>query len=434
MNILLINHYAGSNQLGMEFRPFYLAREWAGIGHRVTIIGASYSHLRNTQPDVREDLAITVEEGVRYRWLRTPRYAGNGGGRVINMAVFVMKLARYARRIAEEEKPDVVICSSTYPLDIYPGELIARGSRACLVFEVHDLWPLTPILLGGYKPWHPYIRILQYMEDRAYAHADLVVSILPNAREYMTGRGLAAQRFVHIPNGVPVARTDGTKATRMVTELNPLVASEQAKGRFLVGYAGSLTFSMDVNLLLDVASMPEATDVSFFIAGDGPTAADHRKRILARSLSNVHMLGRIPKSAVPAFLTSMDALAIPWRANPIYRHGVSPNKIFDYMLAGRPIVQASDASNDIVSDARCGFTVRPGDPRAVMVAIRRLRELPVKERARLGANGQQFVRANHDFRVLATRFLAALPLAAPGVTTTGMGHDEQSAEAMAVGR
>ena len=56
MNILLLNHYAGTPALGMEFRPYYLAREWVRLGHRVQILAASYSHVRACRP-MRQPLA-----------------------------------------------------------------------------------------------------------------------------------------------------------------------------------------------------------------------------------------------------------------------------------------------------------------------------------------------------------------------------------------
>src|SRR5215469_2706327 len=183
--------------MGMEYRPFYLAREWVSSGHSATLVAAAYSHLRNRQPAVRADLESTHEEGVRFRWLRANRYVGSGIRRVANMLSFVGRLSAYADRLAREVRPDVVVCSSTYPLDIYPGARIARKTRARLVFEVHDLWPLTPMLLGGYSPMHPYIRFLQRAEDWAYSNAETVVSLLPDSLDYMVGRGLDPRKFVH---------------------------------------------------------------------------------------------------------------------------------------------------------------------------------------------------------------------------------------------
>lgn len=408
MNILLINHYAGSDGFGMEYRPFYLGREWASQGHRVTIVAADFSHLRGAQPDVRQDLESSIEEGVKYRWLRTPRYAGNGARRVVNMLTFVGKLARYARRIAREEDPDIVICSSTYPLDIYPGELIARYSNARLVYEVHDLWPLTPMLLGGYTQRHPYIQLLQHAEDRAYAKADAVVSILPDAKRHMMSRGMDGAKFIHIPNGIPASRLNQETGPVALPYVASIIEQERKRGRSLVGYAGSLSVSMDVNLLIDAAIQPQASHMAFLIAGDGPTAPALRARLKLLQTGNVHMLGRIPKADVPSFLAAMDTLAVPWHSNPLYQFGVSPNKIFDYMFAARPILQASDASNDLVAQAGCGLTVTPGNPGLLASAISHIHGLPESERARLGVNGRKFVCQNHDFKDLAVQFLVAV--------------------------
>jgi glycosyltransferase involved in cell wall biosynthesis len=407
VNILIINHYAGSDRMGMEYRPFYLAREWAADGHRATVVGAAWSHLRNRQPAVRVDLDVTEEEGVRFRWIRVNSYVGNGARRVANMMNFVGKLLLYADRLAREERPDLTICSSTYPLDIYPGERIAQKTAGRLVFEVHDLWPLTPILLGGYSPRHPYIRVLQRAEDAAYRKADAVVSLLPNALEYMTTRGLDPRKFVHIPNGIPLSGIAVNALGALPGPVAEAVARERGRGRFLIGFAGGINMNMALETLLDAARILRNDEVAFLIAGDGQNAARLRKRVDACGLDNFHMVGRIPKSSVQPFLVSMDALAIPWHCNPLYRYGVSPNKLFDYMLAGKPILQASEAANDLVAEANCGFTVAPEDPEALAAAVRRLSALPAEERRRLGENGHCFVAEKHDFRVLAHRFLDA---------------------------
>lgn len=408
MNILLINHYAGSDRMGMEFRPFHFAREWVAAGHRVTILAASFSHLRGSQPPPREDLGVTEEEGVRFRWLRTNRYTSNGAWRAANMLGFSGKLLIYAGRIARTERPDVVICSSTYPLDIYAGARIARRLGARLVFEVHDLWPLTPMLLGGYSAGHPYIRALQHAEDWAYRHADVVVSILPDARDHMVARGLDPRKFVHIPNGVPVVRAGVLGGSVLPAGIDTLIDHERRRGRFLIGYVGGINLNMALDLVVDAAPRLTTAGVSFLIAGDGSNAGRLRERLARAKLDNVHMLGRIAKAAVPAFLARMDALVIPWHRNPLYRYGVSPNKVFDYMLAGRPILQASEASNDLVGQAECGFTVEPEDPAALATAACRLRGLSEDERRRLGENGRNFVIRNHDSKELSFRFLDAM--------------------------
>ena len=126
MNILLMNHYAGSTEMGMEFRPYYFAREWIKMGHQVTILAGDYSHLRIKNPEVKKDFQKQMIDGIRYYWVRTGRYEGNGVKRALTMFRFVYKLWSNKRRIVKSLKPDVVITSSTYPLDTFAGQRIAR--------------------------------------------------------------------------------------------------------------------------------------------------------------------------------------------------------------------------------------------------------------------------------------------------------------------
>lgn len=196
MNILLISHYAGAPQYGMEFRSYYMAREWVRQGHQVTVVGASFSHLRHHQPPTGEETL----EGIHYLWLPTSTYEGNGLARVRTMFQFVAKVFRRSREFAAL-KPDIVIASSVYTFDIYPCRRIARLAHAKLVYEVHDLWPLSPMIIGGYSKWHPFIWLLQRGENYAYRHCDMVVSIIDKSFPHMQRHGLTPDRFCCIPNG-----------------------------------------------------------------------------------------------------------------------------------------------------------------------------------------------------------------------------------------
>ena len=123
MNILYLNHYAGNLELGMEFRPYYFAQEWLKMGHHVTIIAGDYSHLRIKNPDVKKSFQKEMIDGLSFCWVKTGRYRGNGIGRALTMFRFGGKWWWNARRIAKSMTPDVVITSSTYPLDTFAGHM-----------------------------------------------------------------------------------------------------------------------------------------------------------------------------------------------------------------------------------------------------------------------------------------------------------------------
>ena len=179
MNILYINHYAGSPRMGMEFRPYYFAREWVKMGHDVTMIAGDYSHLRSKNPDVLKDFQESNIDGIRYVWLKTGQYEGNGVKRAMTMKRFVSKLYMSAGKIADRFSPDVVISSSTYPLDTYPARRIAKKAGAKLIHEAHDMWPSTLTEIGGMSKYNPFVIAMQFAENAAYKNSERVVSLGP---------------------------------------------------------------------------------------------------------------------------------------------------------------------------------------------------------------------------------------------------------------
>lgn len=125
-NILLIQHYAGSNEMGMSFRPYYLAREWVKQGHKVDILVANYSHIRKVNPEIEKDFTQEDIDGITYHWIKTGKYEGNGVKRAITMFQFVGKILLHASKLEQSLQPDVIITGSTYVLDTYAGQKIRR--------------------------------------------------------------------------------------------------------------------------------------------------------------------------------------------------------------------------------------------------------------------------------------------------------------------
>lgn len=404
MNILLINHYAGSNKHGMEYRPYYLSREWVKAGHNVTIIASAYSHVRTVQPQVTSLWTEEVIDGIKYVWVKTPEYDGNGAKRVINIFSFVKTLLLSAKQIANQYNPDLVIASSTYPLDIYPASKIAKKANAKLIYEVHDLWPLTPMELGNMSPSHPFIMLLQKGEDDAYRKSDLVVSLLPKAKEHMIQHGMKEEKFRFLPNGIVMEEWEQANES-IPNEHIEAIHTLKKKGDFLIGYAGTHGTANALDFLLDVAEELKEQPISFVLVGKG----NEREQLMAearkRKIENVHFLPVINKNAIPDFLSRMDSLYIGWRRSPLYRFGVSPNKLLDYMMAAKPIIHSIEAGNDLVAEANCGVSVPPEDPKAIAKGVMQVFNLSEDERVILGANGKEFVMKNHDYKVLAYKFI-----------------------------
>ncbi|MFT7721717.1 MAG: glycosyltransferase family 4 protein [Roseateles sp.] len=407
MRILLVNHYAGSPRHGMEFRPYYLAREWVRAGHEVLIVAASQSHVRAVQPEVGAESREELIDGIRYRWLPTPHYAGNGVGRLRNILSFLRQLRADAWRLTREFRPDAVIASSTYPMDVWVARRLARLAKAKLVYEVHDLWPLSLIELSGMSPRHPFALLCGKAEADAYRDADVVVSMLPCVHGHMASRGLDLRKLHIVPNGFAPEEWQGESAP-LGEALAAHLAAERAADRVIVGYAGSMGLPNALDVLLDAAAQLRDAPLAFVLVGSGHEAARLAGRAVAEGLANVRCFPPIPKAQIPTLLGQFDIAYIGWQRTPIYRFGIAPNKLIDYLMAGRAVLHSVEAGNDPVAEAGAGLTVAPQDPRAVADGLRRLAALPADARAAMGRRGRAFAMAHHAYPVLAARFIEAL--------------------------
>lgn len=404
MNILLINHYTGSPYYGMEFRPYYLAREWVNQGHKVTILGASFSHLRQHNPDVKQDFQEEDIEGTKYVWFKTPEYGGSIA-RIKNMMAFVWKLKRNAKKIAKEYKPNLVIAGSCYPLDNYSANKIAKLAGAKYTYEVRDIWPLSPMLIGGYSKYHPFIWVMQKAEDYAYKHVDKIISLLWNAEGHMLEHGLAPGKFVCVPNGYNPEEWTEDKFELPLPEEHQKVFNN-LKDKIIVGFAGGFAASGSVITLVQAAvELKDRSDIHFVLVGKGPEKESYEKIIHDNDLNNITILPAVPKNLIPAVNCHFDIAHLGGLHSELHQFGTSYNKMTDYMLSGKPIVQSVDEPGSVVERVGCGIRVEAENAKAVAEAIIKLAKLSEQERNEMGLKGKEYVIKNLPWSKLAKDFL-----------------------------
>lgn len=403
MHIVIFNHYAGSPKMGMEYRPYYLAQEWIKNGHKVTIVAGTYSHIRTENKKIDKRFLFENIDGIDYVWINTVEYKGNGIKRIISMFQYILGLYKLIPQL-KKSNPDAVIASSTYPLDNYPANKLAKKTKAQFIYEVHDLWPLSPQLLGGYSKYHPFIMVMQKAENFAYKHVDKVISILPCAEEHMKQHGLKDGKFYHVPNGIYLPEVSNPEP------LNENILNQLPKDKKIIGYCGTFGIANALHNLVEVAKMVEKSHPDFFFAlvGKGPEKENLQKLIDKYELNNIKLFDAIPKKQVQSFLALCNTIIIIiLNDTGIYKYGISPNKIFDYMYSAKPIIQAVEAGNDIPRDANCGITCAT-TPEAIKESLLSLYSLSDEEKRTLGKNGHKYVLENHTYEVLADNFIKIL--------------------------
>ena len=291
-------------------------------------------------------------------------------------------------------------------MDIWVARRIARLAKAKLVYEVHDLWPLSPIELSGMSPRHPFALLCQKAENDAYRDADVVISMLPKVHGHMAAHGLDLRKLTIVPNGITLDEWAG-EGEPLAVELSAFFNAQQAAGKIVLGYAGSHGLPNALDVLLDAAKLLPP-HIAVVMVGGGHEKARLAQRVKDESLTNVTLFPPIPKLQIPALLAQFDIAYIGWLRVPIYRFGIAPNKLMDYMMARRPVLHSVEAGNDPVAECQAGLTVPPEDARAVAHGVVALAALAPVELAAMGARGRAFVLANHTYPVLAQRFVEAL--------------------------
>lgn len=399
--IWIINQYASTPETGIGGRSHYLAQELAVLGYDVTLIASSWHHLlrtsspQNTNNKTRWDYKFVT--------VSVPRYAhAHDKWRFYNWLLFSHKIKKLPKRL--KQKPDVILYSSPSLLGFLGAAKLAQKVKARLVFEVRDIWPLTLTEIGNISPKHPVMRWMQSIEDKAYRVSDAVISNLPNAKTHMVARGMDPNKFTWVPNGFSLSEFKNPESLSKFTKI--LLPKE----KFIVGYTGTIGASNALETMIQAAdNLRNNSDIAFVIVGKGRDQVKITKYIKTKGLTNVYMIEAIPKQQIQSMLAKFDACYIGLSHNPLFRFGVSPNKLFDYMLSGKPIIYGIDSGEyRPIEELNAGYNIAPEDPRALVKAILDLKDLSSEKRLLMGQRGRQAAIKHHDYSVLAQKLAKIL--------------------------
>lgn len=387
----MINHYAITPEQSGGTRHFSFAKRLIDRGHRVVVIASNYDHFNQGH---RHDGLVSprMEEvhGVPYLWLPSRAYVGNGRGRALNMLDFARGLCRIAS-LPGLPRPDLVFGSSPHLFAPFSAQRLARRLGVPFVLEIRDVWPQTLVDLGNFSPRHPMIRVLAAMECRLYRTADHIVSLLPGAVDHCVALGADRDRVTWVPNGVDL-------------DLVPEGAQrEHNAGDFTLMFAGAHGLANGLDTILDAAARTRGRGIRYQLIGDGPEKPRLIQRANEERLDHVEFLDPVPKQQVYSVLARADAFLMLLKASDVFRWGISPNKLFDYMCMERPVIFGVNSSNSPVEQAGCGLRIPPEDPEALAAAALHLAGLPDEDLAVMGKAGRAYVESNHDFDRLAER-------------------------------
>lgn len=393
-----INQYSSTPETAMGGRHFYIAQELAKKGHQVYVIAGRYSHLlRNPKQFSEKYLIEEITPDFSFVWINLPEYAeAHSKQRVLNWFKFAWTLRGLQN--SSLQKPDVILYSSPSPIGSLAAQYLAKSFKVPFIFEVRDIWPLTLIELGGYSTNHPFIRLMQWIEDRSYQKTKFVFSNLFNAVEHMQNRGLDKAKFHWVPNGVSLAEVSAKEP------LSVDIFKQLPRDKFIVGYTGTIGVANAIDDLIEAAQLvSHHSDIHFVLVGSGKEKQEMQNKVQDLKLTNISFIDSIPKKQIQSMLEHFDVCYIGWQKNPLYRFGIAPNKLPEYLYAGKPIIHAFSGKGDVVQQANAGITIDAEDPQAIADAVIQLYKLSDFERSVLGNNGHQYVLQHLEYKMIAEK-------------------------------
>jgi glycosyltransferase involved in cell wall biosynthesis len=395
--IWVFNQFAGTPDSGFGERHFFFSRYWVREGYRVVIFSGSFNHMFRILPQTFGKFTSEIVDGVEFCWVKVPNYKAESVLRFWSMMVFAWRLLFIPRQ--RFGMPDVIIASSMPIFPIATAHAYkARKPSIQVLFEIRDIWPLTLQYLVGVSRWHPAVVFMSWFEKLGYRCSDKVVSLLPNARahfEQVAGRKV---NFVYIPNGL--------EEESLVDEpLGEEILSLLPQDKFLIGYTGTLAMANALESFLEAAiRLKEKKELHFVLVGDG--YLKDKLVAMAALTDNVTFIPKIRKNQVQSIIRHFEVCFVGRHDSPLFAHGVSANKYFDYMLAGKPVLDANNYYKDPVELSGCGILVKPESVDALVEGIERFFTMTTEERAIMGAKGKKYVSINHSIRKLAYDYLA----------------------------
>lgn len=248
---------------------------------------------------------------------------------------------------------------------------------------------------------HPFIMVMQRAENECCKVSDAIVSLLPCSKKHFVEHGMQPDKFYCVPNGIVQADWEKPLPEHPVYEEQ--LQKWHEEGWFLIAYTGAHGVANALDSFVDAGVMLKGKKIKLLLIGPGP----ERERLKAKAapLENVELLEPVGRTQIPELLHQMDALYVGLQCQPLFRFGVSPNKLMDYMMAGKPVIFAIEAGNDMVADAQCGVSIPPEDSEAIAQAAEKLADTPKEELEAMGRRGHEYILAHHEYDVLAKQFL-----------------------------
>ncbi|PIQ42560.1 MAG: glycosyltransferase WbuB [Gammaproteobacteria bacterium CG11_big_fil_rev_8_21_14_0_20_46_22] len=402
MKILYIHQHFSTPQGSGSIRSYQFAKMLISRGHQVALVcGSNQKAVVGLSAPYNRGVRRGFVDGIDIIEIHVP-YSNHDGflRRVWKFCLFSFG----ASRRALSEDYDLVFASST-PLTVaLPGILAKLFRRKLFLFEVRDLWPELPAAMGIIKNRF-VLCCLSYFEKLTYKTADHCIGLSPGMCEGIKKAGISPDCITLIPNGCDL---NIMSQAALTPELEVRWSNNFSQDDFVAIFAGAHGVANGLDAILDVAEIlldRQEYNIKFLFVGEGKLKRELRDRAAGKNLVNCIFWDPVPKCAMFGLLSRASIGLMLLRNIPAFYEGTSPNKFFDYIASGLPVVNNYPGwVAELIKQNECGVVVQPDDPLAFSEALLALRAMPKDELVQMGCNARKLALREFDRSALSEEF------------------------------
>jgi len=399
MNIWIFNHYAVTPDLPGGTRHFDFGKEFVKEGHNVTIFASAFHYSQFKYVKIQKKQLYKIEnfDGVKFVWIKTFPYKKNDWRRILNMFDFAFKAFIVGLKFPA---PDIIIGSSVHLLSPLSAYLLSLYFKVPFIMEVRDLWPDTLVDMGVLSRKSFVFIFLKKLELFLYKKAKRIIYIPPYASDYFSSLGVPLNKIKHIPNGVDL--------NRFLKILGDVNKNDKVFNLTYTGHFGPSAGLKDAIKAISLI-IEKGYNVLLRLIGDGSERSILEDMVKEKKLSSwISIIGPVPKEEVYKYLITSDALLHVELDFATSKWGGSPNKIYDYLASGKPIIYCSNFVKEWLDKVNCGLYAPPGNAEKLADTIVEIINMKPEERAAMGERGRNYVEEHHSISFLSKELLSLI--------------------------
>lgn len=413
MHVLYFHQHFSTLSGSTGTRSYEIAQHLIARGHSVTMVCGSgqmaSSGVEGEPVDGRRRGSV---DGIDVIELCLP-YSNYDG--FLKRAWIFLRYAWRSVKLALRLDYDLLFATSTPLTAGIPGIVMKIFRKKPFVFEVRDLWPELPREMGVIT--NPVIlKAMDVLEWLSYHSADACIGLSPGIVRGITRRNIPASRVTMIPNGcdLELFKPTGHKGVQNVAGIG--------KDDFVAIFCGAHGIANGLDAVLAAAKVLKERNeqnIKLLFIGDGRLKPQLMARARKEHLDNCVFCDPVPKRELAKIMAAADAGLMILANVPAFYYGTSPNKFFDYIASGLPVLNNYPGwLAEILEKNDCGIAVPSADPEAFADALVTLRDNPGR-RSRLGDNSRTLAESDFNREKLAGQFVAFLE-----ETRKNAGHHE----------